>query len=63
MTKTKKVKGWGGFCEDRLHMTLEYYGDRSRIYTVYISKADAKKCYEDVRPVTISYIVPGKKKK
>lgn len=48
-----KGKYWGGFCDNRLCETLEHYSDHDKILAIYIRKKDAKKHYEDVRPVEI----------
>lgn len=51
----KPIKAWGGFSDDKLDTTLEYYGNKPIIFSVYKNKTSAKKCYEDVREVTISF--------
>ena len=56
--KLKKVKGWAGMVDGKVHDTLEYYGNRHKLFAVYIRKADAKKNYEEVIPVTIVYHLP-----
>ncbi len=61
-TKVKRVKAWGGFSGDKLHDTMEYYGDHLALKAIYVRKVDARKCYEDVRPVFISFGLPTNKK-
>ena len=64
MTKKRVIKAWGGFSDWNLDKTMEYYGDHHALYAVYLRKEDAKKCYEDFRPVTILLpLKPTKEKK
>lgn len=53
---SKKIRFWGGFCDDKLGETLEYYGDRLPMPAIYKRRIDAEKMYEDVRLVEIKII-------
>lgn len=52
----KKIRFWGGFCDNELGETLEYYGDRLKMPAIYKRKVDAEKMYEDVRLIEIKII-------
>lgn len=52
----EKKKYWAGFCDNQLSETLEFYGDNDKVAAIYLRKKDAKKHYEDVRPVVIKEI-------
>ena len=54
MKRLKTIKAWGGFCNSRLYWGLPRGYDEPR-YAVFRRKRDAKRSYEDVRPVTISF--------
>lgn len=48
--KRRTVKAWGGFSDDELHVW--WLGGESGI-AVFRTRADARREYRDVRPVTI----------
>ena len=57
MAKAKsKEKYWAGFCNNQIAGTNERYGDNDTILAIYLRKKDAKKHYQDVRPVTIEEV-------
>lgn len=62
--KTKRVRMWGGFVEGILMGTKEFdyanYQTSALMKSIYIYKKDARKRFQDVRPVIIEYRV-GKK--
>lgn len=51
----KKRRYWGGFCDNKLCSTIDFY-DEDAVLAIYIRKKDAKKHYQDVRPVEIREI-------
>lgn len=51
-----KNRFWAGFSNGCISETLEHYGDQDRVLSIYIRKKDAKKHYQDVRPVEIKEI-------
>ena len=57
--KTKTIKAWGGFTDDKLWWSPdnECY-DEPRI-SIFPTRRDAKRAYEDVRRVTITWEVEG----
>lgn len=54
----KKRKFWAGFCDGEIAETRDAFGNESnsRIAAIYIRRKDAKKAYEDVRPVEVKEI-------
>lgn len=53
---------WGGFCDDRLCSTIDFYNEDA-VLAIYIRKKDAKKHYQDVRKVEVRIIKGSKKPK
>lgn len=50
----KRRKFWAGFVNNQVAETLEFYGsDNDSVLAIYLRKKDAKKHYQDVRPVEI----------
>jgi len=56
--KEKRIKAWAGIIgtgrKERIDKTLEYYGDRPKIYAIYPNKKSAR--YEEVRRVEIKLL-------
>ena len=50
-----KKKYWGGFSDNQLCSTIDFYNE-DNVLAIYIRKKDAKKHYQDVRPVEIREI-------
>lgn len=59
--RQKQLIGYGGFCNDKLHITIER-DTGSVIFTVYRNKRVAKLNYEDVRKVIIAELLTKRKK-
>lgn len=51
-----KKKYWAGFLDGHIAECKELHGDCDKLAAVYIRRKDAKKFYEDVRPVEIKEI-------
>lgn len=60
MTKSKRM--WGGFSDGRLLEEVEYYSG-NKLASVFFSRATARKMYQDVRPVTVTWRTPKPKPK
>ncbi len=55
MSKTERavVKGWAGFTSGE--MDIDHYADTPEYGRVYRTRAEARKYYQDVRRVEISF--------
>ena len=55
--KGKVRKMWIGFCDGELHLyrSPDYY-DSVRHADLFATRADARKCYQDVRRVTVELV-------
>jgi len=62
MPKIKPVKAWGGFCDGKLNVALSYHPGEVT-FAVYETRREARKHYEDVRPVEIRVVQPKKGRK
>jgi hypothetical protein len=63
MMKTKTIKAWGGFSEGKLHKILIDSGwggfgqNENPSLAVFLTRAEAKKQYQDVRRIEIKYAI------
>jgi hypothetical protein len=51
--KMKPIVAWAGFSDGKMSILPETY-TMEMAYNVYLTRASAKKCYEDVRKVIIT---------
>lgn len=52
----KKKKYWAGFCDGKLKTTMEHWGVKPPMMAIYPRRKDAKRRFEDVRPVEVKEI-------
>lgn len=55
---SKRRKYWAGFCDDKINVRADKFGDEKAI-EVFLRRKDARKYYEDVRPVEIKELKNG----
>lgn len=63
MAKRKEKIYWAGFCDDQLAITLEAqfgYDTNAKMPSIYKTKKEAQKRFQDVRKVKIVEVKNGK---